>query len=66
MDGHKPGEIKTTLAESQHIGLAIKSIQALLNEGKEASEIIESGGRLYRVEGKLLPTPHIEITPIDN
>lgn len=59
-------EIRRTLAESQDIGLIVKLIQAYLDMGKEMAETVESEGRLYRVEGKLLPTPHVEITPIDN
>lgn len=66
MDGYDLRELWGTLAESQDIGLVVKAVQSLLDEGTEAVEIIESEGRLYRVEGKLLPSPHIEITPIDN
>lgn len=66
MDGYDLREIWGTLAESQDIGLVVKMVQSFLDEGREKAEVVHSDGRLYRIEGKLLPSPHIEITPIDN
>lgn len=59
---HILGEIVKTA----EVGLVFRLVWTALDQGKEITEHFEDEGRRWVAEGKLLPQPHVEMTPVDN